>query len=130
MQCVVDCGQPAIKASNPEIIQVNLGLLCNQQCAHCHLGASPDRTEVMTWPTMAAVLSAAENLDCTLIDITGGAPEMNPHFRMFVNSAYQAGFKIQVRTNLSILTEPEYADLPQFYEANDVNLVGSMPCYL
>jgi radical SAM/Cys-rich protein len=130
MQCVVDAGQSTVKASEVEMIQVNLGFLCNQQCAHCHLNASPDRSEVMNWETMGAVLSAAEHLDCNLIDITGGAPEMNPHFRKFVTHARKAGFDIQVRSNLSILTEPEHTDLPDFFKTNGVSLVGSMPCYL
>ncbi len=127
---MVESGQPAIKASKVELIQVNLGFLCNQQCAHCHLNASPDRTEVMIWDTMSAVLSAAEHLDCNLIDITGGAPEMNPDFKKFVTRARESGFKVQVRSNLSILTEPAHSDLPEFFKANEVSLVGSMPCYL
>jgi radical SAM/Cys-rich protein len=130
MQCVVEAGQPTIKANKVEMIQVNLGFLCNQQCAHCHLNASPDRTEVMSWETMSAVLSAAEHLDCNQIDITGGAPEMNPHFKNFVTHARKAGFGVQVRSNLSILTEPEHTDLPEFFKTNGVSLVGSMPCYL
>jgi radical SAM/Cys-rich protein len=130
MQCVVESGHPIIKASKVEILQVNLGFLCNQQCAHCHLDASPDRPEVMNWETMLAVLSAAEHLHCTLIDITGGAPEMNPNFRKFVTAARKAGFDAQVRTNLSVLTEPEQTDLPQFFKTNRIRLMGSMPCYL
>jgi radical SAM/Cys-rich protein len=130
MQCVVESGHPIIKASNVDIIQVNLGFLCNQQCAHCHLDASPDRPEIMNWETMLAVLSAAEHLHCNLIDITGGAPEMNPNFKKFVTAASKAGFDAQVRTNLSVLTEPEQTDLPQFFKTNRIRLVGSMPCYL
>jgi radical SAM/Cys-rich protein len=130
MQCVVESGQPIIKANKVEIIQVNLGFLCNQQCAHCHLNASPDRSEVMNWETMGAVLSAAEHLHCNLIDITGGAPEMNPNFKKFVTGARESGFNVQVRSNLSILTEPEHTDLPEFFKTNGVSLVGSMPCYL
>jgi radical SAM/Cys-rich protein len=84
----------------------------------------------MNWETMLAVLSAAEHLHCTLIDITGGAPEMNPNFRKFVTAARKAGFDAQVRTNLSVLTEPEQTDLPQFFKTNRIRLVGSMPCYL
>jgi radical SAM/Cys-rich protein len=126
----VESGHPAIKASKVEMIQVNLGFLCNQQCAHCHLNASPDRPEVMDWETMDAVLSAAEHMHCNLIDITGGAPEMNPNFKKFVTAAHKTGFDVQVRTNLSILTEPEQTDLPQFFKTNSVRLVGSMPCYL
>ena len=130
MQCVMESGQPTITASKVDIVQVNLGYLCNQRCAHCHLDASPDRTEVMTMDTMQAVLTAAEHLQCKLIDVTGGAPEMNPNFRRFVTSARKLGFDVQVRTNLSILSEPEYTDLPQFFKSHGIKLVGSMPCYL
>jgi len=113
-----------------EILQVNLGLQCNQQCLHCHLEASPQRREMMQWPTMELILKAAEQAHCQLIDLTGGAPELNPHFRNFVMAIRQQGHPVQVRTNLTVLLEPGMADLPEFLMEHEVGLVASMPCYL
>ena len=113
-----------------QTLQVNLGLRCNQQCRHCHLEASPDRTERMEWDTMALVLEAAGSMRSPLIDLTGGAPEVNPHFRRFVKSLRQAGHPVQVRTNLTVLLEPGMEEMPQFYRDQEVQLVASLPCYL
>jgi radical SAM/Cys-rich protein len=113
-----------------ETLQVNLGLRCNQQCNHCHLEASPHRREMMRWPTMKLVLEAAKRMHCKLIDLTGGAPELNPHFRRFVKALCQKGRQVQVRTNLTVLLEPEMEELPQFFRDHRVQLVASMPCYL
>src|SRR4030042_4183061 len=87
-------------------LQVNLGLRCNQECHHCHLEASPRRTERMEWPTMESVLEAAKRARCRLIDLKGGAPELNPHFRRFVQVLSKGGHRVQVRTNLTVLLEP------------------------
>ncbi len=111
-------------------LQVNLGLRCNQQCTHCHLEASPQRREVMEWPTMQLVLSAAKSVHCELIDLTGGAPEINPHFRRFVTALRQEGHSVQVRTNLTVLLEPGMEALPEFFRDHQVQLVASLPCYL
>ncbi|MBW2277121.1 MAG: arsenosugar biosynthesis radical SAM protein ArsS [Deltaproteobacteria bacterium] len=113
-----------------EVLQVNLGLKCNRACAHCHLQASPDRTEQMEWSVMETILAALGDLPCRLVDLTGGAPELNPHFRRFVTALTGAGHQVQVRTNLSVLVEPELGDLPAFLREHRVALVGSMPCYL
>lgn len=112
-----------------ETMQVNLGFLCNQQCAHCHVAASPYRTEVMAWPTMELVCDAARRARCRLVDLTGGEPELNPHFQRFVRALRQNGHRVQVRTNLSILTEPGYEGLPEFFREHEVQLVASLPCY-
>jgi len=119
-----------LHAVDIDTIQVNVGLKCNQQCRHCHVAASPARLEMMTWETMEHVLDAARQVRCRLIDITGGAPEMNPHFRWLVESSSGKGFTVQVRTNLTVLLEPGFEDFPNFYRDHQVHLVASMPCYL
>jgi len=124
---VCDKGLHSLKI---ETLQVNLGLRCNQQCNHCHLEASPEREEMMEWPTMQMVLEAAKTVDCKLIDLTGGAPELNPNFRRFVKALRQEGRQVQVRTNLTVLLEPGMEDLPEFFRDRGVHLVASMPCYL
>ena len=113
-----------------ETLQVNLGLRCNQQCNHCHLEASPQRSEMMEWATMQLVLEAARGLGCQLMDLTGGAPELNPHFRRFVEALRQDGHPVQVRTNLTLLLEPGLRELPGFFRDHRVQLVASLPCYL
>jgi radical SAM/Cys-rich protein len=113
-----------------ETLQVNLGLRCNQQCNHCHLEASPNRKEIMEWPTMQMVLRAAKSVDPKLIDLTGGAPELNPNFRVFVKALCEEGRRVQVRTNLTVLLEPGMEGLPEFFRDLGVHLVASMPCYL
>jgi radical SAM/Cys-rich protein len=124
---VCDRGLYSLKIDS---LQVNLGLRCNQQCSHCHLEASPLRKEMMEWPTMQMVLKAAKTVDCKLIDLTGGAPELNPDFRRFVKALRQEGHRVQVRTNLTVLLEPGMEGLPEFFRDHLVQLVASMPCYL
>jgi radical SAM/Cys-rich protein len=113
-----------------ETLQVNLGLRCNQQCTHCHLEASPQRREMMRWPTMKLVLEAAKKAGCQVADLTGGAPEINPYFRRFVAALRQEGLTVQVRTNLTVLLEPGMEKMPEFFREHRVRLVASMPCYL
>jgi radical SAM/Cys-rich protein len=123
-------GGDGLHSLNLEILQVNLGLKCNQKCHHCHLEASPQRMEMMDWPTMERVLKAAEEIQCQLVDLTGGAPELNPHFRRLVTSLRQAGHPVQVRTNLTVLQEPRMKDMPEFFRDSQIQLVASLPCYL
>jgi len=111
-------------------LQVNLGLQCNQKCAHCHLQASPSREETMDWTTMQLVLEAAKSARCQLVDLTGGAPELHPDFCRFVAALRQEGHPVQVRTNLTVLLEPGMEELPEFFRESQVQLVASMPCYL
>jgi len=111
-------------------IQVNIGLTCNLACHHCHVESSPSKTEQMDWPTIEAVLDAARKANAHTIDITGGAPEMNPHFRRFVEAARADGRHVMVRTNLTIMLEDGYEDLPAFFASHGVHLVASLPCYL
>lgn len=119
-----------LRSLKVEALQVNLGLRCNQQCTHCHLEASPSRTEMMEWSIMELVVEAARRANCQLVDLTGGAPELNPYFRRFVRVLRQGGHQVQVRTNLTVLLEPGMEDLPRFFREQQVQLVASMPCYL
>ena len=113
-----------------ETIQVNLGLRCNLSCQHCHVGASPRRQEQMSWSTMQHVLDLVERSGCQMVDLTGGAPELNPHFCRFVIRLRQKQVKVQVRTNLTVLLEEEMANMATFFRDHDLALVASMPCYL
>lgn len=113
-----------------DTIQVNIGLTCNLACRHCHVLSSPKRTEQMDWPTMRDVLDAARRSEAETLDITGGAPEMNPHFRQLVVAARKQDLHVMVRTNLTMLLEEGYTDLPVFFCEHNVHLVASLPCYL
>ena len=113
-----------------QTIQVNLGLLCNLSCQHCHVEATPQRTEIMTWETMQSVLALAKALPQARVDLTGGAPELNPCFRQFVDSLCEAGHQVQVRTNLTVFFEARQAETPEFLAGHGVHLVASLPCYL
>ena len=127
---IAELGHHGLQSQEIEIMQVNLGLRCNQQCIHCHLEASPLRTEMMEWPVMALVLQAAKDSRCQLVDLTGGAPELNPNFRPFIRALQKGGHQVQVRTNLTVLHEPGMEDMPEFFKEHQVQLVASLPCYL
>ncbi len=120
-----------LQPSELEILQVNVGYMCNQTCKHCHVDAGPDRREIMTREVMGHCLDAIEKYQIPTLDITGGAPEMNPDFRWFVQEAYSRGVKeIIVRSNLTILmANPKYRDLPDFFEQHGVRVVSSLPYY-
>jgi len=113
-----------------ETLQVNLGLVCNQSCSHCHVGASPSRTEAMDRRTMELVIRAAELARPGLVDLTGGAPELNPGFGWLVEALTAEGHAVQVRTNLTALLTPGLERLPELLMGHGVGLVASMPCYL
>ncbi|MBD3266371.1 radical SAM/Cys-rich domain protein [bacterium] len=113
-----------------DTIQVNVGLKCNQACVHCHVASSPQRTEIMAWETMGRIVDAARQVDCQFVDITGGAPELNPHFQKFILALREQEITVQVRTNLTVLLEPGMEEIPQFYKNNQIHLVASLPCYL
>ncbi len=113
-----------------ETIQVNVGLKCNQACVHCHVQSSPQRTEMMDWPTMESIIDIAHKLGAQLIDITGGAPELNPHLRRFIVALRERGHTVQVRTNLTVLLLPEMEAMPEFFRDHRVHLTASLPCYL
>lgn len=119
-----------LRASNVEILQVNVGKLCNQACKHCHVDASPTRTEIMSRQTVEACLNVLREFKVSTLDITGGAPEMIPDFRYFVREARKIGAKIIVRHNLTVMFEANQTDLPEFFAANQVEVVSSLPYFL
>ena len=113
-----------------DVFQINMGKMCNQVCSHCHVDAGPDRKEIMTKETLQQCLGAIEKSGIKTVDLTGGAPEMNPHFRWFVEEAYKLGCKTIVRCNLTIIVaNKKYFDLPEFYKENEVEIVSSLPHY-
>lgn len=112
-----------------EIFQVNVGKLCNQVCKHCHVDAGPDRREAMSRETMQLCLDALAKTDIPTVDITGGAPELNPNFRWFVEECVKLGKHVMDRCNLTIIETPAYADLPEFFARNKVEVVCSLPHY-
>lgn len=122
-------GAPLRPASTIDTVQVNIGLRCNLACLHCHVESGPSRVEAMSRPTMEAVLRSLTTTGASTLDITGGAPEMHPEFRWFVDEALAMGVQVMVRTNLTILLEPGYLDLPDWFAARGVHLVASLPCY-
>ena len=119
-----------LRALDVKVLQANMGYWCNMACSHCHVSAGPGRTEAMDRQTADAVLGAFLDNPIDTLDITGGAPEMNPHFRSLVRSARKAGRRVIARTNLTIFSEPGMEDLPEFYREQGVELIASMPCYL
>jgi radical SAM/Cys-rich protein len=112
-----------------QIIQINLGFICNQTCNHCHVQASPDRREQMSWDTMKDVLAVTEKFPPVFIDITGGAPELHPHLERFLRALVAQHHRVQLRTNLTILLEPSYKNFPTLYKELGIELVASFPCY-
>jgi len=124
-----ETGQFPLRPKKLEILQINLGYMCNQVCEHCHVDAGPDRKEIMTKETMLQCLEVIKNTNATTLDLTGGAPEMNPNFRWFVNEASKAGIKdFIVRSNLTIIrANKKYYDLPEFFKKHNIHVVSSMP---
>ena len=114
-----------------EILQINVGYMCNQVCAHCHVDAGPDRKEIMTVETMQQILEVLKTTQVNTLDLTGGAPEMNPNFRWFVEEAAKIGVKdFIVRSNLTIiLANKKYHDLPEFFAKHKIHVVSSLPFY-
>jgi radical SAM/Cys-rich protein len=115
-------------------LQLNLGKMCNLACHHCHVEAGPNRTEIMTWDTMRQILrwidQHNDNHALRTVDLTGGAPEMNPHFRKLVAELRKRDLHVLNRANLTILLEPGYEDMIDFLAAHRVEIVASLPCYL
>jgi len=127
---LVDTNFPKIKRSALDTLQVNLGYLCNQQCLHCHVDASPRRTEIMSIDTINDVLVFIEKKNIRTLDLTGGAPEMNPNFSFLVKGAKKLGVHVIDRCNLTILLEKGFEDTASFLAENEVEVIASMPCYL
>ena len=128
---ITKAGQPSLKPSTIEILQINLGYMCNQVCKHCHVDAGPDRKEIMSKEHLEKCLEILKENNIPTIDLTGGAPEMNPHFRWFVEEASKIGVKeIIVRSNLTIiLANKKFKDLPEFFKKHKVHLISSLPFY-
>ena len=124
-------GFDTLKPHTPEILQINIGKLCNQTCAHCHVDAGPDRKEEnMDRETLEICLDILSKYDIPTVDITGGAPEMNPHFRWFVKECKALGKHIMNRCNLTIIeANHKYLDLPDFFAENEVQVISSLPYF-
>lgn len=121
--------QLQLKHIKPKELQVNLGKLCNLACHHCHVDAGPKRTEIMQWSVMQRILDWAQQAGVERVDLTGGAPELNPHFREFCAQWLQQGVEITSRCNITVLFEPGQEDLAQWYAEHRIRLVCSLPCY-
>jgi radical SAM/Cys-rich protein len=123
-------GGAELRAVVIDALQVNVGKLCNQACKHCHVDASPKRTEIMSRETIDACLKVLQKYKIPTLDITGGAPEMIPDFRYFVTEAEKTGAKIIVRHNLTVMFEENQTDLPEFFAENKAEVVCSLPYFL
>ncbi len=123
-------GKHPLHAKEVSTMQVNVGYKCNLSCTHCHVEASPSRDEAMSMDTISKVLRALKDHGgITTVDITGGAPELNPHFRTFINACSDLGKSVIVRTNLAIYSESGMESIPAFLADHKVKIVGSLPCY-
>lgn len=128
-QKIAASGQFPLRPKPLEILQINVGYMCNQVCKHCHVDAGPDRKEIMTRETMSQCLEVLKSTSAHTLDLTGGAPEMNPDFRWFVEEASKIGVQdFIVRSNLTILrSNKKYHDLPEFFKNHKIHVVSSMP---
>lgn len=127
---IVSATGESLRAVSIDTFQVNVGLKCNLECIHCHVSSSPRRKEEMSWEIMELILKHAEKVNAKEIDMTGGAPEMNPNLQRFISEATKKKLSTKVRTNLTILLEPGYENYPEFFKEHRVQLVASLPCYL
>jgi len=121
---------PPVLRGKVETLQVNLGYLCNLSCVHCHVNAGPQRTELMARDTVDQVLEVLDTAGLRTLDLTGGAPELNPHFRYLVRAARRLGVRVIDRCNLTVLLEPGQEDLAAFLAEQEVEISASLPCYL
>jgi radical SAM/Cys-rich protein len=119
----------ALQRTRARVLQLNIGKKCNQTCAHCHVNAGPARTESMNRETLERILSWLDKTSIPVVDITGGAPELNPHFRFLVERCREMKRHVMDRCNLTIFFEPGQEDLPEFLSAHQVEIVASLPCY-
>jgi radical SAM/Cys-rich protein len=119
-----------IRRTRLEILQANLGYRCNQRCIHCHVNAGPERTEIMDRATIDQVIAFLNSSGLRQLDLTGGAPEMNPHFRHLVRSAREMGLHVIDRCNLTVLEEPGMEGMEEFLAGQGVEITASLPCYL
>jgi radical SAM/Cys-rich protein len=121
---------PPIRRGKLDTLQVNLGYRCNQSCVHCHVNAGPNRTEEMSGETIDLVIDVLARRGVATLDVTGGAPELNPHFRRLVHAARDLGVRVIDRCNLTVLLLPEQAGLAEFLAGEQVEITASLPCYL
>ncbi len=121
---------PPLVRHGVDTLQVNLGYLCNLSCVHCHVNAGPTRTEMMDAATVDLLLEVADRLSVNTLDLTGGAPELNPEFRRLVSTARKRGYRVIDRCNLTVLFEPGQEDLAAFLAEQGVEISASLPCYL
>lgn len=121
---------PAVERAKLRTLQVNLGYLCNLSCTHCHVNAGPKRTELLSLENIQLILQLLETHAIECLDLTGGAPEMNPHFCTLVEGASKLNVQVIDRCNLSILQQPGYESMAEFLASNNVTVVASLPCYL
>lgn len=121
---------PKLRRAPLDTLQANLGYRCNQSCLHCHVAAGPNRREQMDWGTMELLLEFCERQGVRTLDLTGGAPELNPDFRRLVRTARRRGLHVMDRCNLTILLEPGQEDLAAFLAGEGVEITASLPCYL
>ena len=121
---------PALTRRTIDTLQVNLGYRCNQSCVHCHVAAGPNRTEQMSDDVVRQVLTVLERRRIATLDITGGAPELNPNFRELARAARKMAVRVIDRCNLTVLEVPGQEDLPTFLASHEVEITASMPCYL
>jgi len=120
---------PALERRGVDTLQLNLGYLCNQSCVHCHVNAGPNRTELMSAQTIDQVLAFAKASKVKLLDLTGGAPELNPEFRRLISEARALGIDVIDRCNLTVLFEPGQEGLAEFLAEHQVRITASLPCY-
>lgn len=125
---IAEVGFDSLRPTNIDILQINMGKMCNQTCAHCHVDAGPDRKEIMNREVMELCLEAVEKGNIKVVDLTGGAPEMNPDFRWFVEQLTKRKVNVMVRCNLTIIVaNPKFNDLPNFYATHKVEIISSLP---
>jgi radical SAM/Cys-rich protein len=127
---LLDTDFPGIKRGQLTTLQMNLGYLCNLSCQHCHVNAGPHRKELMSRETMQTAIHVIDKYQLETLDLTGGSPEMNPHFSWLVKQVRAMGVKVIDRCNPTILLEPGYEDLAGFLASQQVEIVASLPCYL
>ncbi len=130
LQLLSETDFPPLRRTHLETLQVNLGYRCNQACLHCHVNAGPKRTEIMTGETVAAVIDFLDATAVRTLDLTGGAPELNPHFCELVSAARTRGLRVIDRCNLTVLLEDGQQDTARFLAGHSVKVVASLPCYL
>ena len=124
---LLDSSFPPLYRGPLTTLQVNLGYLCNQSCVHCHVNAGPTRTEQMTAETVDLVLEYARSAEVATLDLTGGAPELNPHYRWLVEQCKALGCHVMTRCNLTVIETRKHRDLPEFFASHEVEVVGSLP---